>query len=590
MPVKANWQNGEQFNASDANDVATAVNAAYVKPGTGVPITDLSSAVQVSLGKADTAVQAVAAVDITDSTATGRAVLTAADAAAARTTLGVAYGTSAGTVVQGNDSRLSPTATSITDSTVTGRAVLTAVDAAAARTTLGVAYGSAAGTVVQGNDSRVTGAEQSANKGVANGYASLDSGGKVPVAQLPSSIMEYQGTYNASTNSPSLSNGTGNTGDVYRVSVAGSRNFGAGAISFEVGDYVIYNGSVWEKSDTTDAVSTVAGLTGDVTASALRGAIATGTPSSSTYLRGDGSWATIPASGITRSVATVSSNTNLGSAANTDYVAITTSGITLTLPTAASNSNLYTVKNVTTAQDANTLTLLRFEDTAGATTFSNIGSNSSWTFSSATTPPITSATQFKFGARSLTGGSSNNFGGNYIKCSSAHTAIGTGDFTVEFFFRATSFGGDEQNFNWGIMSIRTTSSTPRFRVNGVNVISGSALTAAQWYHLAVSRSGTSTRMFVDGTQVGSTYTDTNNYTSTDPQLGGFFSGFYDDLRISNNARYTANFTAPTSTLDSTSTTIGTTSSQTIDGVAPPLSVATGQVVALISDGSNWRTI
>lgn len=95
--------------------------------------------------------------------------------------------------------------------------------------------------------------------------ASLDSNGKVPASELPNSIMEYQGTWNASTNSPSLVDGTGSAGDVYRVSTAGSRNFGSGSISFEVGDYVIYSGSVWEKSDTTDAVSSVAGRTGSVT-------------------------------------------------------------------------------------------------------------------------------------------------------------------------------------------------------------------------------------------------------------------------------------------------------------------------------------
>jgi len=98
-------------------------------------------------------------------------------------------------------------------------------------------------------------------KGVANGYASLDSGGKVPVAQLPNSIMEYQGVWNASTNTPTLANGTGSTGDVYRVSVSGN----ALSLSFEVGDYIIYNGSTWEKSDTTDAVASVAGRTGNVT-------------------------------------------------------------------------------------------------------------------------------------------------------------------------------------------------------------------------------------------------------------------------------------------------------------------------------------
>ena len=108
-------------------------------------------------------------------------------------------------------------------------------------------------------------AENAANRGVANGYASLDSGGKVPVSQLPNSIMEYQGTWNAATNSPSLSDGTGNAGDVYRVSTAGSRNLGSGSVTFDVGDYVIYSGSTWEKADTTDAVSTVAGRTGNVT-------------------------------------------------------------------------------------------------------------------------------------------------------------------------------------------------------------------------------------------------------------------------------------------------------------------------------------
>ena len=105
-------------------------------------------------------------------------------------------------------------------------------------------------------------AKQAASeKGQANGYASLDSGGKVPVSQLPNSIMEYQGVWDASTNTPTLANGTGSPGDVYRVSASGT----ALSLSFVVGDYVIYNGSTWEKSDTTDAVSSVAGRTGDVT-------------------------------------------------------------------------------------------------------------------------------------------------------------------------------------------------------------------------------------------------------------------------------------------------------------------------------------
>jgi hypothetical protein len=102
-------------------------------------------------------------------------------------------------------------------------------------------------------------------KGNANGYASLDSGGKIPATQLPNSVMEFKGAWDASTNTPTLANGTGNAGDVYRCSVAGSVNFGAGAISFGVGDWVMYNGSIWQHSPATDAVTSVNGLTGAVT-------------------------------------------------------------------------------------------------------------------------------------------------------------------------------------------------------------------------------------------------------------------------------------------------------------------------------------
>ena len=79
--------------------------------------------------------------------------------------------------------------------------------------------------------------------GANNGIATLDGGGKVPVSQLPSAIMTYEGVWNASTNSPSLADGVGDTGQVYRVGTAGSQNLGSGSISFSVGEYVIYNGT-----------------------------------------------------------------------------------------------------------------------------------------------------------------------------------------------------------------------------------------------------------------------------------------------------------------------------------------------------------
>lgn len=101
-------------------------------------------------------------------------------------------------------------------------------------------------------------------KAANNGVATLDAGGKIPASQLPNTIMEFQGTWNATTNSPTLADGTGNAGDVYVTTVAGTRNLGSGAQTFAVGDYVVYNGSIWQKSINSNAVASVNGQQGVV--------------------------------------------------------------------------------------------------------------------------------------------------------------------------------------------------------------------------------------------------------------------------------------------------------------------------------------
>jgi len=94
---------------------------------------------------------------------------------------------------------------------------------------------------------------------VPDGIPQLDGSGKILVSQLPNSVMEYKGTWNASTNTPTLANGTGNAGDVYLCNVAGTVNFGAGPITFAVGDQVLYSGTTWERaSGATGTVTSVA--------------------------------------------------------------------------------------------------------------------------------------------------------------------------------------------------------------------------------------------------------------------------------------------------------------------------------------------
>jgi hypothetical protein len=102
--------------------------------------------------------------------------------------------------------------------------------------------------------------------GVALGVATLDSAGKVPVTELPDAVLgalSYQGTWDASTNTPTLTSSVGTKGYYYVVSVAGSTNLN-GITDWLVGDWAVYNGTAWQKVDNTDAVTSVNGFTGAV--------------------------------------------------------------------------------------------------------------------------------------------------------------------------------------------------------------------------------------------------------------------------------------------------------------------------------------
>jgi len=73
----------------------------------------------------------------------------------------------------------------------------------------------------------------------------------------------YKGTWDASTNTPTLTSSVGNKGDYYYVSVAGSTNLN-GITDWQIGDLAVFNGTVWQKIDNTDAVQSVNGQTGIV--------------------------------------------------------------------------------------------------------------------------------------------------------------------------------------------------------------------------------------------------------------------------------------------------------------------------------------
>jgi hypothetical protein len=76
--------------------------------------------------------------------------------------------------------------------------------------------------------------------------------------------LSYQGTWNASTNTPTLASGVGTNGHYYIVATAGSTNLD-GITDWQIGDWLIFNGTNWQKIDQTNLVTSVNGQTGVVT-------------------------------------------------------------------------------------------------------------------------------------------------------------------------------------------------------------------------------------------------------------------------------------------------------------------------------------
>jgi hypothetical protein len=169
---------------------------------------------------------------------------------------------------------------------------------------------------------------------------------------------------------------------------------------------------------------------------------------------------------------------------------------------------------------------------------------------------VVSTSQYKYGTGSISVSS-----GNYLSMrSSSLLDFGAGDFTVECWIRPTSIAQDTffisasgtGGFFFGVGSSSTNIGYGRV-ATAWDYSAAHGMTAGNWYHVAVTRSGTSIRMFVDGAQIGSTQTSSQAYnlglTSTTIGSQGanyYFTGHIDDLRVTKGyARYTANFTAPT---------------------------------------------
>jgi hypothetical protein len=99
--------------------------------------------------------------------------------------------------------------------------------------------------------------------GTALSWASIAGGG-----------LSYQGTWNASTNTPTLASSTGVNGYYYITATAGSTNLD-GITDWQIGDWLLFNGSVWQKIDQSNLVTSVNGQTGAVSVGTVTSVAAT---------------------------------------------------------------------------------------------------------------------------------------------------------------------------------------------------------------------------------------------------------------------------------------------------------------------------
>jgi hypothetical protein len=146
-------------------------------------------------------------------------------------------------------------------------------------------------------------------------------------------------------------------------------------------------------------------------------------------------------------------------------------------------------------------------------------------------------------------------------------ALGTGDFTIEYWANLTSNAGppldwraNQSNGVYPLLSY--TGSQFTYNVNGTTYITSSAQDTNTWHHVALVRNSGTTTMYINGTSEGS-FSDSLNLLIGQARVGlNAFSGGSDlDGYISNvrvvkgTAVYTSAFTPPTEKLTAISGTI-----------------------------------
>lgn len=200
------------------------------------------------------------------------------------------------------------------------------------------------------------------------------------------------------------------------------------------------------------------------------------------------------------------------------------------------------------------MALLHFEGSNGSTTFTDEVGN---TWTGAGGGATISTAQFYFGASSL-----NLNGSSRITTPIANLPFGTADFTIACWVRPSSAASYQNIFNsrgslGGGLTFRITNGAKLefFYGAGSGSMTGpTSLTATTWQHVALTRSGSTFRTFLNGVLQSTSGTITANMSTNAHSVGTigcygqanaeFFSGYMDEYLIASNCLWTSNFTPP----------------------------------------------
>lgn len=227
---------------------------------------------------------------------------------------------------------------------------------------------------------------------------------------------------------------------------------------------------------------------------------------------------------------------------------VSTDALTVCYGSAYLQGATYVVPSTGDPYWANVVSLLHFDGTNGSTTITDV-TGALWTSNGCSL----STAQVKFGSAALAGNTTSD-----VHSNSNFSALGTGDFTIDCWLYSSVSSGTR-----GIADLRGSGATSNpvlymnagvltYFANGADRIIGPTVSVGSWFLLSVSRNSGNSRLFVNGTQVGSTYADATSYVTAPMYYTNFyndsgnFSGYMDDARFTIGVgRYTSNFTPPT---------------------------------------------